>query len=540
MNPSRTRILLLALLFAAWMLPGVVGRDPWKADEAYTVGLVQNIVETGNWVVPTLGADPFMEKPPVFFITAAVLAQVFSPLLPMHVAMRLACVVYVGLAMLFVGLCSRELNGPGKGWVAVLALLGCLGYVHHAHMLVTDLGLVTGCALALYGAAIGLRRAWLGGLLCGTGCGLAFLAKGLLGPGTLGLTILCLPIFSKAWRTRDFWRLLGGIVIAALPWLIIWPLALWQRSPKLFMDWFWDNNFGRFLGQNQLAGGSSSLLPYAKTLLYFACPALPLTLLALWHERRTAWWKPQIVLPLLNFLVTFAVLNASRQSRDNYALPMLVPLAVLAARAVDAFSPRFVKVANRAGFAFFSVLAVVAWFGWLAQFTGTPALVLERIREQVPDFAPEFQIWAFAVALLASVGWLCLLLRHRSESGMVVAHWTAGLALLYLLGMTLWLPVTNRNMSYRRDFVGLREALGATPGAVVGRGVGEPQRAMLSYFAGVRVVCEEIRGPQESRWLLIQGATGENRRPQPPDASWRLVWQGTHHSELFHLYRQES
>jgi len=57
--------ILLIVLFVIWMLPGLVGRDPWMNDEPYSFGLVNHIVKTNDWVVPTLAGEPFMEKPPV-------------------------------------------------------------------------------------------------------------------------------------------------------------------------------------------------------------------------------------------------------------------------------------------------------------------------------------------------------------------------------------------------------------------------------------------------------------------------------------------
>ena len=54
------------LLLAAWLIPGLFGHGPWKPDEAYTVGLVYHILETGDWLVPTLGGEPFVVKPPIF------------------------------------------------------------------------------------------------------------------------------------------------------------------------------------------------------------------------------------------------------------------------------------------------------------------------------------------------------------------------------------------------------------------------------------------------------------------------------------------
>jgi hypothetical protein len=219
-------------------------------------------------------------------------------------------------------------------------------------------------------------------------------------------------------------------------------------------------------------------------------------------------------------------------------LTAVLGLALLAVRSVDSFSGRAAKAINLWCFTIFSFMAAIVWFAWSAQFTGFPGAVLDIIRNQVPGYVPKLQHVSVGVAFAATLGWALLCIFHRGQSRFVAMHWTAGVTLTYLLGMMLWLPVTNQNMTYRHDFVGLREALGNHPGMVGSRGLGEPQRAMVHYYAGVRPASEEIRGPLHCRWMLIQGRDEEGRRPQPPDPSWRLVWQGTHHRELFHLYHR--
>src|SRR5436305_5591196 len=87
----------LALLIAVWLAAGLFGRDPWKPDEAYSFGLVHHILQSGDWVVPTLAGEPFMEKPPLFYLTGAFFAHLFGALMPLHDAARLACISYAGL-----------------------------------------------------------------------------------------------------------------------------------------------------------------------------------------------------------------------------------------------------------------------------------------------------------------------------------------------------------------------------------------------------------------------------------------------------------
>ena len=90
------------LLCVAWMLPGLLGRDPWKPDEAVGLGIVYHMLQSGDWTVPTLAHEQILERPPLFYVTAALFARWFGWLLPIHEAARLANVIDLGLAFLFI------------------------------------------------------------------------------------------------------------------------------------------------------------------------------------------------------------------------------------------------------------------------------------------------------------------------------------------------------------------------------------------------------------------------------------------------------
>ena len=271
----RHPIAFTCLLCVAWILPGLIGHDPWKPDEAYSFGLVYHMLQTGDWIIPTLAGEPFMEKPPLFYITAALFAKGFGWLLPLHDAARLAAGFYLTLTFALVGLTARELHGENRGWIAVLILLGSVGLIERGHQLITDVSQLTGFALAIYGLALSLRRPILGGACLGAGIGVAFMSKGLLAPGCFGLLCLILPAVFPAWRTRAYLTTLIVAVIAVMPFLVIWPWLVYQRSPQLLQEWLWTNNFGRFLGRNQL-GPKSVPGQYLGILIWYAMPAWPL------------------------------------------------------------------------------------------------------------------------------------------------------------------------------------------------------------------------------------------------------------------------
>ena len=56
------RHLLLVTLCLAWILPGLIGHDPWKPDEGYTFGVVYEILKGGSWVVPRLAGEVFLHE----------------------------------------------------------------------------------------------------------------------------------------------------------------------------------------------------------------------------------------------------------------------------------------------------------------------------------------------------------------------------------------------------------------------------------------------------------------------------------------------
>ena len=392
---------LLILLAVAWILPGLIGHEPWKPDEAYSFGLVYHILQTGDWVVPTLAGEPFMEKPPLFYITAALFAKIFSAWLPLHDGARLAAGFYMAFTLLFTGLAARELYGHGR--TAVLALLACLGLAPWAHLLITDTALLAGLALGLYGFALGLRKPIHGGLCLGTGAGIAFLSKGLLGPGLLGLAALVLPTLHQTWRTRAYFMSLLVAVVASLPWLLIWPIALYLRSPELFGAWLWDNNFGRFFGTSGL-GPKSERFFYLRTLSWFAWPVWLLALWGLWRIGRDGLRQPSVLLPLTALTVMLLALMGASDARQVYALPLLLPLALLSVRAVHFLSGRTEMMFYALGVTVTLIALLLPWGIWISLIQGSRLFTALDL----PSTPPTVFSWSTAIAILCSVWAACL------------------------------------------------------------------------------------------------------------------------------------
>jgi len=541
--PLRLPFFFLTLIvMIIWIFPGLLGHDPWKPDEAYSFGLVENILHTGNWLVPTLADEPFMEKPPIYYLTAAAIARLLSGILPDYDAARLASGFYMALTFLFTGLAARELYGKGSAWLAPLLLLGCLGLAHRMHQMITDVALLSGFAMGFYGLCLASRRFLLGGFWLGTGTGLTFLSKGLLGPGIMGIFVSVLPVIHIQWRNKNYASTLLAAFVAFLPWMLIWPLALYWHSTSLFYEWFWTNNFGRFFGTVKLGPTKRSGF-YFKTLLWLALPVWPMAAAALLRQPRRSIRKPALLLPLVFFIVMLSILGAASDARELYAIPMLLPLAVLATPGCLGLSNFGAKLLGRSGIILFSIAAVILWLVWLTAELKQPAVVYQYLRQQWPDVHVEFSLLLFALAAACSLFWLLLIRWNSGDAKQSVLNWSGGAALVWALIMTLYLPILDQRKSYRQIFTEIRDFLPGPGECVSSRYLGEPQRALLQYFAGLVTYRVEI--PERHRncnYLLVQyrGHAYDYLLASMP--GWTSVWRGRRprSDEFFILYRKNN
>jgi len=526
---SRTALAGLLLMAFAYVFPGLTGHDPWKQDEAYSFGIIYNMYLSGDLVVPTLAADPFMEKPPAYYVTATGVLHLLDGLLPLHDAARLTTALYLGLALLFTGLLTRATWGEGYGALGVVLLMSTLGLMQSAHFMITDIALTAGMAMAFYGLLRAREAAGWGGLWLGTGAGLAFMSKGLLGPGILGVSALALPFLSPPWRTRVYARALLVALAAALPWVLVWPTALYLRDQALFMRWFWDNNFGRYLGFVELGPPARDWF-WLRTFPWVTFPVFPLALWTLWRRRGEALARAGVRVVLVVSVVGWSVLFAAHTARDLYALPLLAPLAVVAAGSVASLPLWTVRMGYWVSALLFGLLALLLWAVWVYGLAaGHPPQVGFLGRHLPLDFAPEWRWGAFLVAIALQAGWVWVLVRHRPPRPAALLAWPVGLILGWGLIATLHLPWLDAAKSYRAVFTELKEALPARYRCVADpkdMRLRECERGMLHYVAGI--VTEHVERPEETRCDLILAEVPVRRYGADVDLGpgWRKLWEG--------------
>jgi hypothetical protein len=125
-----------------------------------------------------------------------------------------------------------------------------------------------------------------------------------------------------------------------------------------------------------------------------------------------------------------------------------------------------------------------------------------------------------ALAIALTAGWLFLVLPAPRS---LAVTWAAGIALVWGLAMTLWLPYLDHSKSYRGVILDMKKTLPAGA-CVASRNLTEPQRAMFHYFAGVVSLRDSSPAAGQCTALLVHTPT--NAEP-PHGAEWKLAWRGT-------------
>lgn len=185
----------------------------------------------------------------------------------------------------------------------------------------------------------------------------------------------------------------------------------------------------------------------------------------------------------------------------------------------------------------FFLVATGSWLAWTATEYGTPAALAAMLAERLPGDAPT--TGAVAVAALYSIGGLAALYGARRSPERPLVAWALTSALLLGLTMTLHLARLDAGKGYRDTFVALKQALPADYRCVAGEGLGEPQRAMLDYYAGLRSHRPGTLPAAGCDLLLAQEQAGALR--QMNEREWELLWQGARPGdakELFRLFRR--
>jgi 4-amino-4-deoxy-L-arabinose transferase-like glycosyltransferase len=139
---------------------------------------------------------------------------------------------------------------------------------------------------------------------------------------------------------------------------------------------------------------------------------------------------------------------------NDRALMLALPgLALLAGFALPTLRRSASAAVDWFSMLFFTIAVAFIWAMYVAMHTGSPARWAANITKLAPGFEPRFSLPLLLVALLGTLAWLGAVRwrtgRHRQALWKSLVLPAGGVALCWLLLMTLWLPLLDFARSYR-------------------------------------------------------------------------------------------
>ncbi|MCW8176435.1 hypothetical protein [Verminephrobacter aporrectodeae] len=524
----------LTLLCIAYVVPGFVGRDPWKSADITAFGYMLELARGHTpWLSPLLGGMPPETEGLLAYWLGAWAIRIAPPWMSAEFAVRVpfAALLLMTLAATWYGV-HYLARSPGAQPVAfafggeasptdyaraiadgaLLALIACLGLAQLSHEVTGHLVQLSCTALLFFAVAampyrpVACTVALVLGMAGLTLAGAPALAV-LLGTGSLVLLFHASGSGSATDRRRSWWgAALAASTLAAA--LMAWSLDLWR----------W-----RIVGLDSVLRDWQSL---ARLLLWFGWPAWPLALWTMWRWRRQIFSRQghrHLLLPLCFLGLSIAATLGTRPA-DRALLPGLPAMAALAAFALPTLRRSVAALIDWFTLLFFSTSALAIWVIWIALQTGFPAKPAANVAKLAPGFVPQFSALALLVALAASLGWCGLVwwraARDRVPIWKSLVLPASGATLGWLLLMTLWLPLLNYARSYGPQVRSVVAALGPAPGCIQTLRLNRAQVAALQYHGRLSLQRTDPQGA--CQWLLADGTAWPLSAYMPDAAQWEF------------------
>src|SRR5579863_1712456 len=253
------RLVLIAGVLALSFV-GIGSHALWTPDEPRDAAIGKAMWRTGDYAVPRLNGQPFLEKPPLAWWVQSAAYQVFGA---SDTVSRIPSALFGAGTLWLTFLITRRLGSTRAGWLAVGVLASFIEYADDMRKPIVDPPLVFMVALSYLGFVLllteperpqRLLRPRLGHWLIALATPCAFLAKALVGIGlALGPPVVCFlalgaldrgrtgeraggapPPFSPLRGLRESARALVPLAVIGLPLFALcvlpWILALLHQG----------------------------------------------------------------------------------------------------------------------------------------------------------------------------------------------------------------------------------------------------------------------------------------------------------------------
>ncbi len=533
--------LALLLFCAAYLLPGLFGRDPWKNADLTAFGYMVNIAQGHtSWLSPMVGGLP-ADAALLPYWLGAIFIKLSGGLIAPELAARIPFAMLLGLSFLLTWYSTYHLARTDAAQPlpfafggeaspvdyaraiadgALLALIASLGLLQLGHETTPELGQLASVALFLYALSASPFRPWQSRVA------VLVALPALAASGAPSMAMLLAAAGALAcWRSsyapaRQFvWWVIAAALVAAL---VATALGAWGWRLDRYID-------------------ATDVFSVVRLLAWFMWPAWPLALWTLWRWRAHLLHR-HIAVPLGCALVSLLACVAMGGS-DRALMLVLPPLAVLAAFALPTLHRGTAAAIDWFSVFFFSAWALAIWVVYLSVYAGIPAKPAANVMRLAPGFVPSFSVLALVVASVATIAWLWLVHwrtgRHRHPLWKSMVLPASGVALCWLLLMTLGLPLFDYARSYRPLITRIAQYV-PRDACIAAPGMNRAQLAALEYFGDYRVDGLAKADTTRCEFLLLT-ETVKRRAPVAP--GWQLMAREQRPSdkeEVVAIYRRES
>ncbi|CAB3779721.1 hypothetical protein LMG28688_00911 [Paraburkholderia caffeinitolerans] len=548
----RWLLLTICIIFASF---GLFGRDPWKNEDAAGFGVMWTMAggTTHDWLMPNLVGKYITANGPLGYWLGAICIRVFAPWVDASNAARVATGVLFCSACAFVWYGAYLLGrrpevqpfkyafggepeprdyGRTLGDGALLILLACFGLAERGHETTPQLMQFMGIAMLVYGLVRAIDKPIQGALWWGLALGVVMLSSGPVLVGALLIGTLVMLVFAP--ETRSRWLLVAGLPVALVVSLS-WPIATLHLYPT---DGVWFLDQWARTSVSAFAGPPGSVLRYAaKNLPLFTWPAWPLAIWA-WMSWKGLRRAPHVAIPL-SVIVPLLILVIVQSHETNLLFMLVLPaLSVLATFALPTLKRGTINAIDWFAVLSFTILGTFVWLVWLASMTGFPAPLARNLARLVPGYVPQFKILSFVCAVAVTVCWITLahwrVARHPKVLWRSVVLSSAGTTLMWVLLMTLWLPVVNYSRTYKDVAQQIAAHLPVDYQCISPVRLGDAQIATFAYFGKMHFSFNEDCD------VILRQDTQDYSEPSPmSNFAWKLVWEGRRaadRDERFRLY----
>lgn len=442
----------LWLLCAAYILPGLFGRDPWRNADISAFGYMWSIAQgQSEWSAPSVGGL-YAETALLPYWLGASFIKLLAPMVEPALAARIPFAALLALGLLLTWLSAYHLARADAAQPipfafggeanpvdyaravadgALLAMIATLGLLQLGHETTPELLQFTAACLFLYGmCSVSSHRRFGPALaimlslptLSTSGAPAMSLALG------VGGTFLFLRSENQAVRKLVIW--LGASTLLAASAAALTGAWSWRVSSTASIEQF---------------------VSTTRTFAWFLWPVWPMALWTLWRWRKHLWER-HISVPFVGALG--AVTASVAMGGSDRALMLGVPsFAILAAFALPTLTRAAAAAIDWFAVFFFSLCTIIIWVVYASMQTGVPAKPAANVARLVNGFIPSFSPLALGFAIVGTLAWVWLVKwragrnQHALWKSLVLP--AGGVALCWLLLMTLWLPLLDYARSYR-------------------------------------------------------------------------------------------